>query len=119
MSTSLIFLVILIVGLAAFFAGRGRAMASSKGKLSALHSLPGYHGVYVAIWAVLPAAFVLAVWLLASPFFIENSVRSALPDTVKSQGTATTELMLGQVMQVANGLKRLSSHELAAVTSGS
>jgi len=119
MSTSLILLIILIVGLAAYFAGRARAMASSKGKLSVLHSLPGYHGVYVAIWAVLPAAFVLAIWLLASPFFVENSVRSALPESVHSQGSATTELMLGQVMQVANGLKLLNTEELAAVTSGS
>ncbi|WP_438750441.1 phosphate ABC transporter permease subunit PstC [Pararhizobium sp. O133] len=116
MSISLIFLVVLIVGLGAYFAGRARAMASSNGKLSALHSLPGYHGVYAAIWAVLPAAVVLALWLIASPFFVENAVRDSLPESVRSQGVATTELMLGQVVQVANGLRLLSADEMAAVT---
>lgn len=115
MSTSLIFLVVLIVGLAAYFAGRARAMASSSGKLSVLHSLPGYHGVYVAIWAVLPAAVVLAVWLIASPFFVESATRNSLPEDVRKQGSATTELVLGQVMQVANGLRLLSADEMAAV----
>ncbi len=119
MSTSIILLIILIVGLAAYFSGRARAMASSNGKLSALHSLPGYHGVYVAIWSVLPAAVVLAVWLIASPFFVESALRASLPQEVTSQGAATTELTLGQVMSVANGLKLLNTDELAAVTNGS
>ncbi|MCV9998954.1 phosphate ABC transporter permease family protein [Pararhizobium sp. YC-54] len=51
----------------------------------------------------MPATFVLAVWLIASPFFVKNSVRSAWPENVHSQGGATTELMLAQVMKVANG----------------
>ncbi|WP_275788251.1 phosphate ABC transporter permease subunit PstC [Pararhizobium gei] len=118
MNTSLILLIIVLVGLGAYFAGRARAMASANGKLSVLHSLPGYHGVYVAIWAILPAAVVLAAWLIISPFVVESSVRASLPDDVRSQGGATTELMLGQVMSVANGLRLLSADELAAVTSG-
>jgi phosphate transport system permease protein len=43
--------------------GRGRA-----------HSLPGYHGWYVALWAVLPALLFLAVWGSVSPGLVRQTV---------------------------------------------
>ncbi|MEK1926509.1 MAG: phosphate ABC transporter permease family protein, partial [Rhizobium giardinii] len=119
MNTSLILLLILIVGFAAYLAGRSRAIATSNGKLSVLHSLPGYHGTYAAICAIIPAVIVLAVWAIAAPAYIDSGVRDALPETVLSQGAATTELALGQVKSVANGLKLLDDAELAALNNGS
>ncbi len=61
MSTSLLLLIIALIGFIAFLAGRARSFARSGGKLASLHSLPGYHGSYVAIWAMLPALLLLAV----------------------------------------------------------
>jgi phosphate transport system permease protein len=119
MNTSLILLLILIIGFAAYITGRSRALATSAGKLSALHSLPGYHGTYAAICAIVPAAIILAVWAIAAPAYIDGGVRGALPETVLSQGAATTELALGQVKSVANGLKLLDDAELAALNNGS
>ncbi|MDQ0318832.1 phosphate transport system permease protein [Pararhizobium capsulatum DSM 1112] len=119
MNTSLIFLIVLIIGLGAYFVARSRAVASANGKLSILHSLPGYHGTYAAIWATLPALVVLGVWLVASPMVIEKTIRNSLPEGVTSQGAAPTELALGQVISVANGLRLLSDDELATVTNRS
>jgi len=79
MSTSLLLLLIIVIGFIAYFAGRARSLAQSGGKLSNLHSLPGYHGSYVAIWAMLPAALVLGTWLFAAPVYIDGSTRAALP----------------------------------------
>ncbi|MEK1867640.1 MAG: phosphate ABC transporter permease family protein, partial [Ensifer adhaerens] len=118
MSTSLLLLLIIVIGFIAYFAGRARSLAQSGGKLSNLHSLPGYHGSYVAIWAMLPAALVLGTWLFAAPVYIDGSTRAALPDTVQSQGTAAVQLALGQVKSVAGGLLRLSGEEVAALQSG-
>lgn len=44
MSTSLLLLIIALIGFIAFLAGRARSFARSGGKLASLHSLPGYHG---------------------------------------------------------------------------
>ena len=118
MNTSYLFLLVLVIGLVAYVAGRSRALATSNGKLAVLHSLPGYHGVYVAICAILPALIVLAVWALAAPLYIDSSMRAFLPEAVHSQGEATTELALGQVKSVAIGLKLLSADELAGLNSG-
>lgn len=119
MSTSLLLLIILLIGFIAYFAGRARSLSLSGSKLATLHSLPGYHGSYVAIWAVLPAVLVLAVWLIASPLYIDSAVRSALPETVQNQGAATVQLALGQVKAVATGLDRLDATEIEAVKTGS
>lgn len=119
MSTSLLLLIILLLGAIGYFAGRARSLAQTDGKLANLHSLPGYHGSYVAIWAVLPAMIMLAAWLIASPLYVDSSIRSALPDSVRSQGAATVQLALGQVKSVATGLERLSATEIEAIKAGS
>ena len=114
-----ILLIVLLIGLGAYIAGRTRAIATARGKLSTLHSLPGYHGTYVAIWATLPALFVLVLWLLSAPLYVENSIRSSLPEDVRTQGGATVELALGQIKSVAAGLKLLDETEIAALSNGS
>jgi phosphate transport system permease protein len=119
MSTSLLLLIIALIGFIAFLAGRARSFARSGGKLASLHSLPGYHGSYVAIWAMLPALLLLAVWLVAAPIYVDYSVRSSLPEPVQNQGAATVQLALGQVKSVAAGFERLNAGEVAAIENGS
>ncbi|MDX1011052.1 phosphate ABC transporter permease subunit PstC [Sinorhizobium medicae] len=119
MSTSLLLLIIALIGFIAFLAGRSRSFARSGGKLSSLHSLPGYHGSYVAIWATLPALLLLAIWLITSPVYIDYTVRSSLPEPVQSQGAATLQLALGQVKSVAAGFERLNASEISAIENGS
>ncbi|PYE31222.1 phosphate ABC transporter membrane protein 1 (PhoT family) [Rhizobium sp. PP-F2F-G38] len=118
MSASLLFLLVLLVGASAFVMGRSRAMATAGGKLSSLHSLPGYHGSYAAIWALLPSLVVLAVWLVAAPPMIDRSVLFHLPTEVLNQGNAPAQLALGQVKSVARGLALLSDAERSALDSG-
>jgi phosphate transport system permease protein len=58
-----IFLVLLVaLTITGFLAGRGRALATANGSPS-LHSLPSYHGLYVAALASLAATLVFAVSL--------------------------------------------------------
>jgi phosphate transport system permease protein len=58
----LIFLAGLIVlTVAGFFAGRSKAVSVAQGNLAASHSLPVYHGAYVALHAVLAGGIVYAI----------------------------------------------------------
>jgi len=60
--TTTIALLLLGLGLVAWLAARGKAMAFvGAGKIRP-HSLPNYHGWYVAIWGVVPALAFLAIW---------------------------------------------------------
>ncbi len=61
----------LIIGLGAvaWWTGRQRAaaLASGPARTGRLHSLPTYHGWYVALWTALPALLFLAVWSVIAP----------------------------------------------------
>lgn len=115
MSTSLILLVLAIIGIAGYVAGGRHAMALVGGLSSKLHSRPGYYGSFVAVWAVVPAVLILFVWLVASPFYISSSVRSAFPDDVKAQSVAEQGLAYGMISSIARGMNALTNEEIERV----
>jgi phosphate transport system permease protein len=81
MSLLLILGVLLLLGGAAFLAGRARATGFVKkgGRIGAVHSLPGYHGSYVAALALAPALLLLAAWGVASEGIVERAVLAEVP----------------------------------------
>ncbi len=66
---------ILGLGLIAWLSARARATRMSRSlPARELHSLPGQHGWYVAIWAVIPALIFLVAWASLSPALVTGSV---------------------------------------------
>ena len=100
-----LWLVVLLFALAAvgFVLGRSRALATAGGDARALHSLPIYYGLNVALSALVPALGVLAIWLLAQPIFVETRVSGMIPDELIPKGT-TRSLVMSDVRRVADGL---------------
>ena len=90
---------ILILGLAAIAWLSARARATLLGKAAgrlATNSRPHYHGWYVALWTILPAALFLIVWQNVSPALVTNSVLTApeaqsLPTDGFSRSTILSE----------------------------
>ena len=104
-----------IAGLAAisFVAGRQRAILcgakSAKGLrgLSRLHSLPGYHGAYLALWSALPVILMLVVWTFVEPVFLRSQVISSLP-------TEFNEMPADQLGLVYNDIRNLVEGNIVA-----
>ncbi|MGK9054926.1 phosphate ABC transporter permease subunit PstC [Neorhizobium petrolearium] len=117
MSTSLILLIVALIGIAGYVAGARRAMALAGGLSSKLHSRPGYYGSFIALWAIVPALLILAVWLVASPIYINSSVRSGFPEEVKALSEAEQGLNFGMVSSLARGMNVLSLEEIERVGS--
>ncbi|MBW2421472.1 MAG: phosphate ABC transporter permease subunit PstC [Deltaproteobacteria bacterium] len=94
---------LLIAGLGAwaYWSGRSRAIALVEGRIFDLHSLPGYHGVFAALCAVLPPTFLLFVVLAWGP-------SSDLP------GTATSALILFGLLGVAAAGALLARRRVSA-----
>ncbi|MBP2559876.1 phosphate transport system permease protein [Neorhizobium galegae] len=115
MNTSLILLILAIIGIAGYVTGARHAMALAGGISSKLHSRPGYYGSFVAVWAILPAAVILFVWLVASPMYISSSVRGAFPEEVKTQSQAEQGLSYGMITSIARGMNALTGDEIARV----
>ncbi|WP_299731737.1 phosphate ABC transporter permease subunit PstC [uncultured Tateyamaria sp.] len=96
-------LLILAIAFAGYVLGRRRALNSAGGDRRVLHSLPSYYGAIVAMWAVVPAAGVLIIWLLVQPYIVNSSVLSTLPDTMVAEGSSFS-LVMSDVRRVADGL---------------
>ncbi len=104
MSAPLIILVVALLATLAYYLGRSRAAAVSGGNTAILHSLPGYHGVYVAMWAAIPAMLVLTAWLIIGPQLAEWYLLSALPDSQTAGLTPSQlNLLVTDVKNLATG----------------
>ena len=77
MSPAIPVLLALGLGLIGWLAARSRAWAFRKTARAGggeLHSLPNYHGWYVALWVVIPAILFAIVWSAVSPGLVLGQV---------------------------------------------
>ncbi len=101
------FMLILAVGaliLIGFQVGHRRSVAIVGGKASQLHSLPGYHGFYIALWCAIPALMVMAAWLVMEPILLDSAVMASLPaEFTASKTDAQLSLILNDIRNIAAG----------------
>jgi phosphate transport system permease protein len=95
------FIAVLLI--AAAVGGVAYMRASRMRQEGRLHSLPAYHGIYSAIWVLVPALLVLVAWAPMQSRLIDQAVLSspegrALPD-FEMQRTA----ILDEARQIAHG----------------
>ena len=87
-----------------YFIGRKRSIAVStvkKGQRN-LHSLPSYYGYMVAIWAGLPALFILILWSAFSSSIITSMTISSLPESMQVQTTDDLGLIINEIKNIAS-----------------
>jgi len=100
-------IVLILIGLtiAGYAAGARRAYASVGGpsNLRRLHSLPGYHGFFVAVCCLLPALLVMLAWISVEPGIIVAFVTRALPDSARALSGGELDLLINNVRNLAAG----------------
>jgi phosphate transport system permease protein len=102
-TVSAVLIAVLGLSLIGYFMGRSRSVAVAGGNLRRLHSLPNYHGFYVALWCGLPALLVALIWLAAQPTIVTKAATSALPpERVASLDENQLSLLLSEVRQAAS-----------------
>ena len=95
-----------IAGLAAlsYVAGRQRAiLVSARDTAPKFHSLPGYHGAYVAFWCALPLLLVFAGWIVFEPGFLRASVLATLPPEFATASADELSLTYNQIRNFVDG----------------
>lgn len=115
MNTSILLLILVLIGISSYVLGKRRAAALAGNRSSTMHSRSGYHGSYVLIWALIPSAVILALWLVISPLVINSAVHAGFPEEIKAQPEAQQSLTYGMVTSIARGLSQLSTSEYEAV----
>ncbi|MBC6438068.1 MAG: phosphate ABC transporter permease subunit PstC [Rhodobacteraceae bacterium] len=94
---------VVLLGASGYVAGRRRALAGVGGKCWLLHSLPHYYGANVAIFTIVPALMVLAVWLLVQPLVLERQVAPMITGAAFQDADARS-LAMTDMRRVARGL---------------
>ncbi|MEK9831944.1 MAG: phosphate ABC transporter permease subunit PstC, partial [Rhodospirillaceae bacterium] len=98
-------LVAVLLGLSTFTYqhARRKALRSVSGSVSDLHSLPSYHGAYVAIWCGLPALIVIALWVLLQTDLVERMVLSGIAEGTADMTAGQISLLLSDIRNLATG----------------
>lgn len=106
MPTIWIAIVTLAIAALGYVLGRKRAFQTADGDIRALHSLPRYYGVNTALSGLVPALGLLAIWSVAQPIFLTNSVSNQLP-AAQIEASGSVGLAMADVVRVANGLDQV------------
>ena len=102
MQTTTVFLVLVALCIASFFAGRKRSQAVATGTV-ALHSLPKHYGYMAAAWAAIPGLFLLLLWLGSESSLLYSLVVQSMPDAVRNMPIDELGLYYNQVKSLAIG----------------
>ncbi|WP_417480920.1 phosphate ABC transporter permease subunit PstC [Maricaulis sp.] len=107
---SIVALALLVMIAGGFYVGRSRAIASVDGVTAGLHSLPNYHGYYVAIWTGVPAFFLLALYAIFGGQLVERLAISELQSEAVSINRVLDETLIAdpefiELNQVADNLR--------------
>lgn len=92
---------VLALSLAGFVLGHRRALALGGGSRKPLHSLPAYHGLYVALWTLLPPLIALALFLAIEGPAIAAIVTAGLPESVTQDRDLA--LAMAKIRSIAGG----------------
>lgn len=97
-------LCLLAIFVASFLLFNARAHALAAGASSRLHSLPSYHGAYVALRVAIPSIAFLLIWSLFQQPLIDRLVMSSLPaEAVADMDKGALDLILSEIKTVADG----------------
>ncbi len=97
-------LTILALSLVAFYVGRSAGARFEPAGSEPVHSLPSYHGAFVAIWVGVPALMLSLLWLLFQGSVIDGLLLGSLPDALTADATpADRNLLLSEIRNVAAG----------------
>lgn len=113
MSGIAIVTMILGLGVIAWLSARAKAahiaIATKAGggdtaaRRSALHSLPNYHGAYVALWVLIPALLFLSIWANIMPGLVTSKVLRDPAATELPQDAFTRGSILSEARNMATG----------------
>jgi phosphate transport system permease protein len=98
-------LLFLIAGLGgvAWLSARAKASALAGVGGPRLHSVPSYHGWYVALWAVVPALLFLLVWQIVSPALVTDAVLGTPAASSLPADPMGRQSILDEARSVASG----------------
>ncbi len=96
-------LLIIALSLVAFYVGRAQGAAFVGGDVKS-HSLPAYHGAFVAVWVGIPAFVLVLIWVALQGIVVDQALLGSLPASMTEGASASQlRLFLSEIKNVAAG----------------
>ena len=105
-------LVVLALAAAAYVMGQRRALTIAAGAQARLHSRPGYHGLYVALWVALAGLATLLVATVVSRALVDGALLSIIDEAAPDMREIERQLALRDAYAIARGGIASSEGEL-------
>lgn len=99
---SLILVLLVLLALGYQFGTRRSRRIATVNPNSRMHSRPHHYGMMVGLWAVLPAFFILLLWLWLSPAVINAMMITALPADISAQSTEQLRVVSQRITNLAS-----------------
>ena len=105
MQLYLLIITMLALMAVAYQFGRRRSVSvvGGAGGVKKLHSLPGYYGLYAALWAGLPALLVLGLWVSMESSIIVDMMIAGLPAQYQTLSATELALVVNDIQNLASG----------------
>jgi len=103
MQTSIYMTALVALVLFGYWVGKRRAYSVSGGHPARLHSLPSYHGFYVALWCAVPGVLLAAVWFVVEPQVATWYLLARIPEAQKDLPPDELSLLITDVKNIAAG----------------
>ncbi len=81
---------ILLISLSGFYLGRNQAL--NLRSQTKLHSLPQYHGYFIALWCSIPTILLILLWIALEPVLLGSLIRNQLES--QSEGLTPTDYVI-------------------------
>ncbi|RUV59933.1 MULTISPECIES: phosphate ABC transporter permease subunit PstC [unclassified Mesorhizobium] len=94
---------LLVLAVAAYLIGRRRAIASVNGDVARLHSLPGQHGMFLALFAAGPALLAIVLWSLVTPGIESSIIADRFSTELSGMGVPQVEAFIRDARAMAFG----------------
>lgn len=102
MEKSTFIFLLLLLTMSGFYWGRRQALTVAKESIKNLHSLPSYHGYYVALWCGLPTFILIFLWVCFEHSILVHLVVSQISDALKPDSPDQLNLLVNDILNVAN-----------------
>lgn len=98
-----VFVALLVLTIGLFMLGISRAKSLAGDRFAELHSLPGYHGGYLALIGAGPAFLVFLVWQALAPRIEQNLIFGGLGSAVDNLSTAQLQTIWRDIREMSVG----------------
>ncbi|SMC26594.1 phosphate ABC transporter membrane protein 1, PhoT family (TC 3.A.1.7.1) [Desulfacinum hydrothermale DSM 13146] len=102
MTIGVLWIPLVLLAATSYLLGRKRAVQAASTGVR-LHSRPTYYGTYVALWCLLPAVGVAALWIALEPWVLTHLIVRDLPDSYRHLPPDRLGLVLNDVKNLATG----------------